>query len=124
MTITLNDVIRATFEVLEERGDDFRYEPQGDTESVGKGCVYSADGGKTGSCLFGAALIDKLGMEYDPQWEQPLSIQDVLTDLGIPFTDEVGYALENAQGKQDVGNRYRDVRRGLSAALDEIGVLA
>lgn len=124
MTITINDVIRATFEVLDERGGDFKYEPQGNTESPSNGCVYSADGGKTGSCLFGAALIDKLGVDYDPQWEQPLSIQDVLNDLGIPFTDEVGYALENAQSQQDTGNPYREVWRTLSEGLEEIGALA
>lgn len=121
--ITAEALVAATFEVLEERGDDFVYVKEGPdvgyADVAGEGsCVYSADGGETGSCLFGKALIEKLGVEYHTYWEDR-PIQSVLEDL-LTREDHLRVAakLGHAQASQDGGKPYGEVKDYLRAALE------
>lgn len=121
-TFTLSDLIGAVREVLDERGDGFRYQSPSvaNPEWTGPTCVYSIDG-ETGSCLFGVALIEKLGVPYDPDWEER-GIRNVLHDnvgLRYDWDDEtVLEALADAQDNQDWGAPYGTVRRVFEDRLE------
>ena len=118
--LTVDDVIEATFAVLEERGPEYVYEKEGVNQWGDPTCKYSVDGGKTGSCLFGAALIEKLGVPYDPSWDANggLGIDNLLGRL-IPgaHSDNRLMSLGGAQGNQDDSVRYGVVRERLETSL-------
>jgi hypothetical protein len=118
--ITVDDVIEATFEVLEERGPGYVYEKPGVNEYGEPVCKYSTDEGATGSCLFGAALIEKLKIPYSEWWDSNGGVAlPVLLDRLIPDADRDNrfYALGSAQANQDMGKRYGEVRASLEDRL-------
>lgn len=111
--ITDGEFVKAVTAVFDKRGPLYVYNPP-----EGASCKYSVDGGDTGSCLFGAAIIDELGLGhgYDSDaWEGApvtyfingnLSIEGVVFDVG----HKVREAAFQAQTSQDNGARYDEVR--------------
>lgn len=121
-TITAQQFKDAVLDVLNERGDDFVYEPpKYNSDDFPGDCAYSADGGKTGSCLFGAALIEKLGIPYSPSWEGA-NIVVLINSPGEEYPNRItildadatlrGDAY-SAQFTQDNGKPYGLVRNEL-----------
>lgn len=118
--LTVDDVIEATFAVLEERGPEYVCQKEGTNQWGDPACKYSVDGGETGSCLFGAALIEKLGIAYSSIWDREggFTIDNLLRRLisGAGADDRI-YDLGTAQGEQDRGLRYETVRKNLERRL-------
>lgn len=106
----------AVLEVLAERGDDFTYNPPEFGPRAGQ-CVYSADHGETGSCLFGVAFIDKLGAEWDYEWESgELALEEILDCYVVPVIDSVTVnTAARAQADQDAGKPYGQIRTYLES---------
>ncbi len=128
--ITVRQVVEAAIEVCKERGEDFVYQRVPVPGSVSTACRYSADGGKTGHCLFGSALIDKLGVEWGKDWEgQPIYM--VLLHIGVcSWSDAYGVnlvdTLSQVQADQDLGCPYGELLPRLEdalASLDRTNVL-
>lgn len=117
--ITVQDVAKAALEVIDDRGDDFVYEPREVSYAFNPTCRYSDDGGETGSCLFGAALIDKLGVKYDPSWEgQPIGM--LLSGLGVPtFWPNSSHDLDDIQASQDSASPYGELRSRLEFLVSQ-----
>lgn len=106
MSYTEKDVAKAALKVIDKRGDDFVYIPERDGQ-----CAYSEDGGVTGSCIFGAALIEELGFEYSFDWEGS-SIYSLLEDKTL-VGDKLDVTawlnvetLSTVQVRQDGGDTY------------------
>lgn len=114
--ITRTEFTNAVREVLEQRGPEFVYHTEDGCHYGGKG--YDEGGDVTeGSCLYGAVLIEKLGLPYYPEWESHTI--DVLVrhprafgiEARFEFEDDDQYigAHVNAQCSQDVGVSYCQV---------------
>lgn len=89
--ITQQEWIDAVEAVLKERGPDFRYDNDG-------GCQYarSEDGyAEEGSCLFGAALIEKLDVQYEMCWESH-PIHQILRHPAQFDVEEIEFDLDDA----------------------------
>jgi hypothetical protein len=113
--ITDGEFVAAVERVLKKRGASYIYEVPAWTQR----CVYSADEGETGSCLFGAVLLDEFGIPYSDAWEGA-TIAQVLrgqSDIGPITVDGVEFLLSEpvitaameGQSTQDNGQRYDDV---------------
>lgn len=135
MTHNIHDLIRATYQVLLESGDDYTYQPPTRRHRLAP-CVYSADGGKTGSCLLGRALIDHLGVEYT-YWDNSddtsivAVVDDVLVPDGTFEYDQYSQTqraalgvLEDVQYMQDNGAEYGKIRAYMEDNFtpEELGV--
>lgn len=119
--ITTDEFTGAVHAVLTKRGDNFEYMQLDHDDHGGNTCVYSEDDGETGSCLFGAALIDELELEYDPCWEGATIAQilrgDVDPSLNFDVPTAVEVAAYEAQKLQDTGHRYGLVRESFDRIL-------
>lgn len=126
-TFTEHELIQALRDVIEDRGPDFVYVGIDDHPMQAgyaeNQCYYSEDNGKTGHCLFGCALIEKLDVNYDSGWEN-LGIRDVLAmvdEYQGRCDSELLDVFNNTQGAQDKGLPYEDVLETLEAGLLQIG---
>ena len=116
-TPTLNELLDAVAAVIEDRGPDFRYEGfkpndepvETENDQV---CFYSEDAGVTGSCVFGAAFIEKLGIEWGEDWEGR-AISDLADSLGLTLTGSEDALLDKLQATQDAGKPYSEVKKVL-----------
>jgi hypothetical protein len=123
--ITSQEFIDAVHTVLDKRGDGFVYQAPVGVEYEDSGtCVYSEDEGQTGSCLFGAALIEELGVPYDASWEGA-TIAQILrgeagsedVDFDFDYTLDLCRAAYEAQRSQDISYEYSRVRAEFDGIL-------
>mgnify|MGYP003441213565 CR=1 FL=1 len=101
---TLDDVLNATRKIVEEKGGDYRYDPEG------HGCLYAADG--TPSCLVGhvinaldpEAFTILAGMEADRSMSMPaVELRDGDWLAEDFWSDDAEVAMQAAQDAQDSG---------------------
>jgi hypothetical protein len=117
----LIDAIRAA---INDRGLDYVYNER--TKIPGyefETCVYSVNGGMTGSCVIGKALIDHIGVGYNPNWEGE-GARQVLRELGpeLFISAEVRRAAGAAQVSQDTSHPYETVLAKFNIALKAEGI--
>lgn len=122
--IKQDEFINAVREVLAERGPDFVYDSSATPDET---CRYSEDGGETGSCLFGAALIDKLHVPYLESWEgAPIYavIRQDLPQQGVIIhpDPELMQVLGATQELQDRDYNYFVVMRAFEDGLRFAGI--
>lgn len=114
-TITTLELARAVHNAIMWRGLDFVYpkkpfnqymdEPVPEPEIIST-CVYTYDGSKTGSCLFGVAFIDVLGYKLDRHG----SITSVLREMfDARMSDEEELWFARMQSAQDRSLSYSHV---------------
>lgn len=126
--INLDTFVDAVKDVLHERGPKFKYVPPLTADNDANACLYGVadkDGNITSSCLYGAVFIDKLGISYDPQWEQRSIYALIEENVEIPGDTATAYRIVDAfafaQADQDNGEAYAHVEEVLDNKLYEAG---
>lgn len=132
VTITEDDrrIVASIRAAIEQRGPEYVYDERQEFENpyggISRGCVYSADGGKTGSCVIGKALIEGMGIPYDPKWEGVVAValagNGLLEKVGLNLSPGVADAARVAQARQDSQFFYRIVSNDFEAELEKRGV--
>lgn len=111
MNLTTKDVLAKITELVEAQPDFVYVKSEWRNVPNGNGCFYVEEDGKTGSCLFGQALI-ALGVPADllAAWEFN-NISIVLRELDIENIDDDYDLFDEVQSAQDDGYAWQDCLR-------------